>query len=70
MLPGLLRDLKTHGFKIVAIVPGDTKPALRKAPQGWTSETEAILAKVLPSLGAHGKKATNPAAVHLRESVE
>jgi peptidoglycan/xylan/chitin deacetylase (PgdA/CDA1 family) len=69
MLPQLLRDLKDHGFKIVHIVPGDTKPALRKAPQGWTSETEAILAKVLPKLETHGKKRSK-AAPHLPESVE
>ncbi len=74
MLPGLLRDLKTHGFKIVHIVPGDTKPQFRKAPRGWTSETEAILAKLLPKLEKHGKKGSKakaaPAAAHLPESVE
>jgi peptidoglycan/xylan/chitin deacetylase (PgdA/CDA1 family) len=68
MLPGLLHDLKTHGFKIVHIEPGDTKPEFRQAPPGWTSETEAILAKVLPKLKAHGKNTRNPAAVHLPES--
>jgi peptidoglycan-N-acetylglucosamine deacetylase len=67
MLPGLLADLKTHGFKIVDIVPGDAKPAFSKAPPGWTSETEAILAKVLK---ARGKKQSNPASAHLPESVE
>ena len=66
MLPSLLRDLKTRGFKIVDIVPGDAKPAFRQAPPGWTSETEAILAKVL-----HGKKRNaTPAAAHLPELVE
>lgn len=59
MLPGLLRDLKARGFKIVHIVPGDAKPAFRKAPAGWTSETEAILAKVLPALRAHVRKTTH-----------
>lgn len=62
MLPGLLHDLKTRGFKIVDIVPGDTKPAFRQAPKGWTSETEAILAKVLPELEKHGKKRHGPKA--------
>ncbi len=64
MLPALLRDLKTGGFKIVHIVPGDAKPVFRKAPSGWTSETEAILAKVLRTRAA---KRTNPAAAHLPE---
>jgi peptidoglycan/xylan/chitin deacetylase (PgdA/CDA1 family) len=67
MLPALLRDLKSHGFKIVDIVPGETRPTFREAPPGWTSETEAILAKVLK---ARGRKQTNPAGAHLPESVE
>jgi peptidoglycan-N-acetylglucosamine deacetylase len=50
MLPKLLRALKERGFKIVDIVPGDAKPQFHKAPPGWTSETEAIIAKVLPKL--------------------
>jgi peptidoglycan-N-acetylglucosamine deacetylase len=71
MLPALLRDLKTRGFKIVHIVPGDTKPVFRKAPPGWTSETEAILAKVLPELKEHRRGSeTTPGAAHLPESVE
>ncbi|MGB7125995.1 MAG: polysaccharide deacetylase family protein [Methylovirgula sp.] len=70
MLPALLRDLKTRGFKIVHIIPGDTKPVLRKAPPGWTSETEAILAKVLPELKARRKGTPMPAGAHLPESVE
>ncbi len=69
MLPALLRDLKARGFKIVRIVPGDAKPAFRKAPPGWTSETEAILAKVLPELRARHGGGT-PGAAHLPESVE
>lgn len=68
MLPALLRDLKTRGFKIVHIVPGDVKPVFRKAPPGWTSETEAILAKVLPKREAHGKGGKpTPASAHLPE---
>jgi peptidoglycan-N-acetylglucosamine deacetylase len=69
MLPALLRDLKTHGFKIVHIVPGDIKPAFRTAPAGWTSETEAILAKVLPGLKAH-HKSNAEGAPHLPESAD
>ncbi len=50
MLPKLLRDLKSRGFKIVHLEPGADQPAFRKAPPGWRSETEAIIAKVLPKL--------------------
>jgi hypothetical protein len=45
-------------------VSGDAKPVFRKAPPGWTSETEAILAKVLKT---QATKRTNPAAAHLPE---
>jgi peptidoglycan-N-acetylglucosamine deacetylase len=46
MLPDLLQDLKKGGYKIVNIVPG-TNPALtRAAPEGWSSETEKIIADV------------------------
>jgi peptidoglycan-N-acetylglucosamine deacetylase len=64
MLPALLHDLKARGFKVVHIVSGDAKPVFRKAPPGWTSETEAILAKVLKT---QATKRTNPAAAHLPE---
>ena len=50
MLPELLVELKKRGFKIVHLVPGTEPPALRKAPQGWTSETEAIIRQVEPKL--------------------
>jgi peptidoglycan-N-acetylglucosamine deacetylase len=70
MLPRLLRDLKKRGFKIVHIVPGDTKTAFRKAPRGWRSETEAILAKVLPKLEHRSKAKTGPTTPRLPESIE
>jgi peptidoglycan-N-acetylglucosamine deacetylase len=51
MLPKLLVELKKRGFHIVRLVPGSGPPPhLRDAPKGWTSETEGILAKVLPHL--------------------
>ena len=51
MLPELLVALKKRGFHIVAIVPGPgAPPKFRQAPKGWHSETEAILAKVLPRI--------------------
>jgi len=46
MLPELLSALKTRGYKIVHLVPGDATPATRSAPDGWTSETEKIIADV------------------------
>lgn len=51
MLPKLLVELKKRGFHIVHLVPdAGPPPNFRQAPKGWTSETEAILAKVLPRL--------------------
>ncbi len=51
MLPKLLIALKKRGFHIVHLVPGaGAPPKFRQAPKGWHSETEAILAKVLPRL--------------------
>lgn len=55
MLPELLVELKRRGFKIVHLIPGAERPALRKAPEGWTSETEAIIRKVQPRLALPGK---------------
>lgn len=46
MVPGLLSELKGRGYKIVHIVPGKAPPPLREAPEGWTSETERIIAEV------------------------
>jgi len=53
MLPQLLRALKQRGYKIVHIVPGPERPPLRPAPPGWKSETEEILAKIIPRLAGH-----------------
>ncbi len=47
MLPVLLDELKKRGFKIVHLVPGAAPPPLLKAPEGWSSETEAIIARTL-----------------------
>lgn len=48
MLPALLQELKTRGFKIVHLIPGPARPPLQAAPAGWTSETDAIIARLLP----------------------
>ena len=44
MLPALLNELKTRGYKIVNIVSGTNPAPTRAAPEGWTSETEKIIA--------------------------
>jgi hypothetical protein len=46
MLPALLRELKQRGYKIVALAPGENPPPTRRAPEGWTSETDRIIAEV------------------------
>ena len=58
MLPALLRELKTRGYKVVHIVPtkGDAPTALSKAEPGWTSETEANIAKVWPKILAEKRR--------------
>ena len=67
MLPKLLVALKQRGFHIVHLVPGpDAPPALRKAPQGWTSETEDILAKVIPELEKTAGAKEKPRMAHAR----
>lgn len=50
MLPELLFELKRRGFKIVHLVPGAEHPALHRAPEGWTSTTEAIIHHTKPGL--------------------
>jgi peptidoglycan-N-acetylglucosamine deacetylase len=51
MLPMFLQALKQEGYHVVELVPASRKPdSIVSAPTGWTSETEAILAKVMPKL--------------------
>jgi peptidoglycan/xylan/chitin deacetylase (PgdA/CDA1 family) len=59
MLPALLRELKQRGYKIVTLAPGTSPPALRSAPDGWTSETDKIIAEVFAK--ARAAKARRPA---------
>jgi peptidoglycan/xylan/chitin deacetylase (PgdA/CDA1 family) len=58
MLPHLLRDLKAGGYRIVHLVPGPDAPALRAMPEGWHSETDAIIAQLA---------ATHPATLAKRQ---
>jgi peptidoglycan/xylan/chitin deacetylase (PgdA/CDA1 family) len=44
MLPAFLRALATRGYRVVHMVAGSAPAALTKAPAGWTSETERIIA--------------------------
>jgi peptidoglycan/xylan/chitin deacetylase (PgdA/CDA1 family) len=60
MIPALLAALKAEGFHLVHIVPGDSPPALKQAPAGWTSETDATLRKMGVS-GAMKRTKTAPA---------
>ncbi|MDB5649488.1 MAG: polysaccharide deacetylase, partial [Hyphomicrobiales bacterium] len=51
MLPEFLARLKAKGYRIVHIVPASGEAnRLRNAPVSWTSETETILARVMPRL--------------------
>jgi peptidoglycan/xylan/chitin deacetylase (PgdA/CDA1 family) len=53
MMPEFLRELKKRGFKVVHVVPGPGPTPVELAPPGWTSTTEAIIAKTLKGKG-HG----------------
>lgn len=66
MLPALLRDLKQHDFKIVMLAPGLRPPPTRAAPEGWTSETEKIIADVFAKQRAAKSRspATAPSPSH------
>jgi len=47
MLPDFLRELKTRGYRLVHMVPGDSETPVVAAGPGWTSTTEPIIEKVL-----------------------
>ena len=55
MLPHLLREMKQRGFKIVHIVPGAQPNLTRAAPEGWTSETDKIIADVFAKAHRNAK---------------
>lgn len=51
MMPDFLAALKARHYRVVHMVPGRGAPMrLREAPVSWTSETEVILARVMPRL--------------------
>ncbi|MCC3244549.1 polysaccharide deacetylase family protein [Methylocystis sp. WRRC1] len=47
MLPDFLRELKSRGYRLVHMVPGDGETPIVAAGAGWTSTTEPIIEKVL-----------------------
>ncbi|KAA5610872.1 polysaccharide deacetylase family protein [Rhodovastum atsumiense] len=46
MLPAFLRALKARGYGVVHMVPGAGPTPVVEAPPGWTSTTEAIIARL------------------------
>lgn len=48
MLPDLLAEMKTRGWRLVHIVPGREPTPLEEAKAGWTSETERTLERMWP----------------------
>lgn len=52
MLPNFLKALKKGGYRLVELVPGPGVAETIAAPAGWSSETEATLAKIMPRLRA------------------
>jgi peptidoglycan/xylan/chitin deacetylase (PgdA/CDA1 family) len=55
MLPEFLRALKSRGYKVVHMEPGAGPTPIEQAKPGWTSATEAIIAKTLGRRGTGGK---------------
>lgn len=47
MLPDFLRELKSRGYRLVHMVPGDGETPIVAAGAGWASTTEPIIEKVL-----------------------
>ena len=59
MLPDFLRDLRIRGYTVVDVVPakqGGEPTALTEAPKDWSSETEAIIAHVWPTIVPGGRR--------------
>jgi peptidoglycan-N-acetylglucosamine deacetylase len=48
MIPALLRELKSRGYRIVHIVPAPGRLETVAAPPNWSSETEHTLAHMWP----------------------
>jgi peptidoglycan-N-acetylglucosamine deacetylase len=48
MVPMLLRELKSKGYKIVHIVPGPGNGPTSPAPKGWSSETQRVIDAIRP----------------------
>ena len=55
MLPHFLRELKERNYRVVHIEPSEQAPELQDAQPGWSSETEAILGRVMPKLLSRAK---------------
>jgi peptidoglycan-N-acetylglucosamine deacetylase len=56
MIPDFLRELKTRGYKLVHMVPGEGETPIATAAPGWTSTTEPIIAKTLAGKGKSAGK--------------
>lgn len=61
MMPDFLRELQRRGYKVVHIVPGEGPTAVQAAGPGWTSTTEAIIAKTLSHHHDATRQRTRPA---------
>jgi peptidoglycan/xylan/chitin deacetylase (PgdA/CDA1 family) len=66
MLPKFLRELKTRRYKIVHVEPGPDPPELVDAPSTWTSETEAIIGRVMPKLLSKSKSVSSRSGARIR----
>lgn len=64
MLPALLREFKTRGYRIVHVVAGPGTGPTVAAPQGWVSETERTVGAMRPRYdGGSAKTPAGPIPV-------
>ncbi|GGH27750.1 hypothetical protein GCM10007036_36490 [Alsobacter metallidurans] len=63
MLPAFLEELRRRHYKVVHLTNGEATPALRSAPEPWTSETEPIVRRVLSRMHSpHSVRTSAPPA--------
>ncbi len=68
MLPDFLKELKSRGYRLVHLVPGEGETPIAAASPDWTSTTEPIIAKTLAGkkkLPAHAPEAVSGAQPHV-----
>lgn len=56
MLPAFLRELRARGYRVVHVTPGAGPTPVAAAPPGWTSTTEAMIARAAAGEAMAGQR--------------